>query len=66
MSDNLEDLKPFSSTVLGKLQRYTEQVKSSDDMYGLVVDGGTLTLIMPYEENKDLLYQVLIVEKLIS
>ena len=33
-------------------------MKSSDDMYGLVVDGGTLTLIMPYEENKDLLYQV--------
>jgi hypothetical protein len=40
------------------MERYVEQLESSQEQYGLVVDGATLHLIMPVEENKKLLFQV--------
>ena len=45
-------------TVTGKMERYAEQLESSQERYGLVVDGASLHLIMPVEENKKLLFQV--------
>jgi hypothetical protein len=47
-----------SVTVTGKMERYAEQLESSQERYGLVVDGASLHLIMPVEENKQLLFQV--------
>ena len=35
------------------------QVNTMEQEFGLVVDGAALTLIMPLQENRDLLYQVL-------
>ena len=48
-----------SMTVTGKMERYVEQLESSQEKYGLVVDGASLQLIMPVDENKQLLFQVL-------
>jgi hypothetical protein len=47
-----------SVTVTGKMERYAEQLEGSQERYGLVVDGASLHLIMPVEENKQLLFQV--------
>ena len=45
-------------TVTGKMERYAEQLESSQERSGLVVAGASLHLIMPVEENKKLLFQV--------
>ena len=45
-------------TVTGKLQGYADQINTMEENFGLVVDGSALTLIMPIQENRELLYQV--------
>ena len=45
-------------TITGKLRGYADQITAMEEVFGLVVDGAALTLIMPVEENKELLYQV--------
>ena len=45
-------------SITKKLQGYADQVNVMDDRYGLIVDGSSLTLIMPVQENKELLYQI--------
>ena len=45
-------------TVTGKLQGYADQINTMEENFGLVVDGSALTLIMPDQENRELLFQV--------
>ena len=45
-------------TVTGKLQGYADQINTMEENFGLIVDGSALTLIMPIQENRELLYQV--------
>ena len=45
-------------TITGKLRGYADQIATIEEVFGLVVDGAALTLIMPVEENKELLYLV--------
>ena len=45
-------------SITKKLQGYADQVNTMEDRYGLVVDGSSLTLIMPVQENKQLLFQI--------
>ena len=40
------------------MERYADQLNGSEDLFGLIVDGAALTLIMPFQENRSLLYQV--------
>ena len=40
------------------LTSYNAQVTLMEDRYGLIVDGSSLTLIMPVSENKELLFQI--------
>ena len=47
-----------NTSITKKLQGYADQVNAMEDRYGLVVDGSSLTLIMPVQENKELLYQI--------
>ena len=47
-------------TVTNKLQGYLDHIEHMSEVFGLVVDGDTLKLIMPVEENRQLLYQVYI------
>ena len=48
-SDNDTDITLTSDNV---------QVTMMEDRYGLIVDGSSLTLIMPLTENKELLFQI--------
>ena len=45
-------------TITNKLQGYADQMNLMEENFGLIVDGASLTLIMPVEENRELLYQV--------
>eukprot|EP00092_Neocalanus_flemingeri_P006019 GFUD01006485.1.p1 GENE.GFUD01006485.1~~GFUD01006485.1.p1 ORF type:complete len:1188 (+),score=195.19 GFUD01006485.1:192-3755(+) len=45
-------------TITNKLQGYADQMNFMEERFGLIVDGASLTLIMPVEENRELLYQV--------
>ena len=47
-----------NTTITNKLQGYADQMNLMAENFGLIVDGATLTLIMPVKENKELLYQV--------
>ena len=42
---------------MGQEQEF-HQVNTMEQEFGLVVDGAALTLIMPLQENRELLYQV--------
>ena len=45
-------------SITKKLQGYADQVSMMEDRYGLIVDGSSLSLIMPVTENKELLFRV--------
>jgi len=47
-----------SGTLTGRLERICQEMDTSQNQYALVVDGAALNLILPYQENKDLLFQV--------
>ena len=43
------------------MERYADQLNGSEDLFGLIVDGAALTLIMPFQENRNLFYQVALI-----
>ena len=43
------------------MERYADQLNGSEDLFGLIVDGAALTLIMPFQDNRNLLYQVALI-----
>ena len=45
-------------SITNKLQGYADQINLMEERFGLIVDGSSLTLIMPHTENKELLYQI--------
>ena len=45
-------------SITNKLQGYADQINQMEERFGLIVDGSSLTLIMPHTENKELLYQI--------
>ena len=46
-------------SICNKMSEYVDNMGMIDAEFGLIVDGSSLTLIMPVEENRQLLYQVL-------
>ena len=45
-------------SITAKLQGYADQINTMEERFGLIVDGSSLSLILPHLDNKELLYQI--------
>ena len=45
-------------SITAKLQGYADQINLMEERFGLIVDGSSLSLILPHLDNKELLYQI--------